>query len=277
MTEIKRILGTDPDSQLNDIFKVTQDNKIVWKAGYYKNQQLHFAHIVAQKTIANVEANPQLSVALENLCPVGDRFHLKTYGHVEEALTGYGAEYSQAGKNALKLMADTVPVRPRAIPISKGERGFFVTPLETAGRVIRFGLRWLGPATDVLAYALDLNDAYSEMSNVAKLRAKEYAMLELIATFPNSSFVPIEGYPLYLDVTEHVLYEFEIGIWRPDDVGAVVKSIELTGYAPESQVHYSETIAAFKDEDGKWRLALRHEGDDDERIAIYTSQKDKIQ
>jgi hypothetical protein len=255
--EIKRILSTEEEHPLRAILELNNSGELVWKSGYYAGQKLQYAHIVSQATIKNAQAERDLAVALENMNPVGDVFHQQTYGHLGEVLTKHGTTLSGAAKESIRNVAEELPSRSRNIPISRGERGFIVPPTTIGDKLVRFGLRWMGPIADVIFYASAIHDSYKTMSGVAIIKAREYATTELLESFPSSasSLVYIEDYPMIFDVKERVLYEYEIGLWRQTVLGTVLKAVELPTYSAEANVYFDERMAVYTDSDGKWRFA----------------------
>ena len=113
--KIIEVLESDVSHPLKEILSIeeTADGKhLKWKSGPFAGQKLEYAHLLGQKVNAIAGGSPTNDVDLDNLSPVGDKFHRKrikaeqagveNYGHPEESATNYGKKLTPEAKAAIQ-------------------------------------------------------------------------------------------------------------------------------------------------------------------------------
>jgi RHS repeat-associated protein len=154
---IKKILNSTAEHPLKKILEI-RDDKLIWKAGTaFENQELNYAHTIAQQSIKNLGAAEEAAVSLENLSPVGSDFHLKVYGHPEEIATNYMQAATEEAQAATKAAADELAT-VRLTRARPGQRGFV-----SIGGLI-FALIAIGPAIYAVSQAPNKTDAIVQIS-----------------------------------------------------------------------------------------------------------------
>lgn len=144
---IRQILAGNSNHSLKLLLEVRSVNgrsHIFWKAGTaFAGQKLNFAHVIAQQSIKNLGAHTGTAISLENLNPVGKKFHLKDYGHVEEFLTKSLSQATPQAKQATRVVAKELgDAVTQARTIRSGE----------AGTVTIGGLLFIAVTTGLITY-----------------------------------------------------------------------------------------------------------------------------
>jgi RHS repeat-associated protein len=104
VARIYNILKSDAPHKLKQLLEIgTRGGKqaLIFRTGPFQGEYLEFAHTVSQKEIETLKLNNWLSVDLNNLSPVGHRFH-RAYLHAEQQLSKWGTKLSAEAIDALR-------------------------------------------------------------------------------------------------------------------------------------------------------------------------------
>ena len=227
---IKNVLKSEKPGLIGDRYALDAEENIIFKSGPFKNQRLHYAHIVERSTTNSAGAASELKTDLGNLQAVGDKFHLGEnagqLGHVEGRATAWGKTMGEEAKAGVRAAGAESKAAQEAIATwgAAAEKGAAVAEeafksaggsAGSAGRATTRGFAEVGLLFSIVKWGL----AYLIVKGALRDLSSSDPETRFLGVLGLASVLPVVGEPAAAILVTHaatkpwyvLLYETSVG------------------------------------------------------------------